>query len=629
MLGLGLGAALIEACATSPEAFRKVADTATAQPSDPKTDGSWSPMVQLKDLTYTFPGTHERPRPDDGWWFSPIHVNLLSSGKVLISGWGRPKEEFCIDKMGRENGETFLLDIRDLENNSTGQMNISPIWEEPLLDGDVLYCSGHVPLGNGKVLFSGGAKYKNLDIQGIGIAVAPPPGNEQDEFGLNYERIFDEDSRKFTRLSATSPAGPNPSPSDRASPNWSWYEQGQMWYPTNTRIPGGKVLVAGGFAKWAGPLDPNQFYNRSLAIFDPSKLPSGQNPWSVLVKHEVAPTALNLADFDYIHSLLLEAPVPASTTQASHHPRQMVLFGGVTGNLSLLSLDDSIPENERLTIPPNSARPAKGANWHVLATDTTTALTSTGEILIMGGGDHGLNEGSRIDLYDPMKDSWRSFDTGITRIRAASTLLPDGTVLILNGEAMWSPNPSQGDRRQPTIFDPAAGTVTNLKAWPDDANDRGYHNFSLLLKDGRILVGGGRTLVTNAQGLEQNRIGCERTDIRIFSPPYLFKGPRPVISKLLTSPELVISNPAKKLVLSYSGPALKKSGGAVLMALGAETHHFDQNQRYVPVTFTQKNGGTVEISPPSSSLAAPEGDYILYLVSDQGVPSIGQSVVVK
>jgi hypothetical protein len=56
---------------------------------------------------------------------------------------------------------------------------------------------------------------------------------------------------------------------------------------------------------------------------------------------------------------------------------------------------------------------------------------------------------------------------------------------------------------------------------------RGYHNVALLLKDGRVLIGGGRVYSDDKEG--KYRIGCERPELRLFSPPYLFRGPRPRI----------------------------------------------------------------------------------------------------
>jgi hypothetical protein len=65
-----------------------------------------------------------------------------------------------------------------------------------------------------------------------------------------------------------------------------------------------------------------------------------------------------------------------------------------------------------------------------------------------------------------------------------------------------------------------------------------------------------------------------------------------------------------------------------LIRPGAVTHGFDQNQRYVPLTFTPGNFPTsrLTVTAPSDSSQAPPGDYMLFLVNKKGVPSIARWV---
>ena len=58
-----------------------------------------------------------------------------------------------------------------------------------------------------------------------------------------------------------------------------------------------------------------------------------------------------------------------------------------------------------------------------------------------------------------------------------------------------------------------------------------------------------------------------------------------------------------------------------LIRLGAVTHAFDQDQRYVPLTFTQ-GAGTLNGSPLANANLAPPGYYMLFIVNSNGVPSI-------
>ena len=45
---------------------------------------------------------------------------------------------------------------------------------------------------------------------------------------------------------------------------------------------------------------------------------------------------------------------------------------------------------------------------------------------------------------------------------------------------------------------------------------RGYHNMAALMKDGRVLVGGGMDY--------SGDVGCEHPNVRLYNPPYTSKG---------------------------------------------------------------------------------------------------------
>jgi len=390
-----------------------------------------------------------------------------------------------------------------------------------------------------------------------------------------------------------------------------WYEDGMMWYPTETRLPGGKILVAAGFNRNCGN---GTCFNRDLEIFDPEALAQNQTPWSTLLRHDQAPNVYDPGIKDYTHSFLLPTPIPKE--RGNGIERESVLMG-YPGKVALLSLAPNVSNADRVFIPPTAGRPGNAMAW-----DSSSALVGTGEILVMGGGADPKGEAQRIDLYNPYKATWRSKDTGITRHNPTTTLLPDGTVLILNGEPGNDKQPGEdpnvlGDRRQPQIYDPYTDILTTLSAWPDEnPQERGYHSFSLLLMDGRILLGGGMV------GLGQ--VGCERPDARIFNPPYLFKGERPKIENFTNPIKL-----GRTFDLIYSGISLRRSRGVALMALGSETHSFDQNQRYVPLEVVSEIEHLLQVKAPADSRIAPEGNYVLYLIGENGVPAAGRLVQVQ
>jgi len=525
---------------------------------------TWGPVVDLRDNSNAFPDG----KPPGGWWVTPIHANLLANGKVLVTGWSRHDRESCVLGGTRRHGTTFVVDPDDLTASSFG---VTPIDEHGSPAADVLYCSGQAPMPDGKILFTGGSSYLHLGTP------------TEQEFGLDYARVYDPMTDSFTRVA--SPMGGGPSGNNAT------------WYPTNTRLADGRILVTGGFTRCCG----DQFANNSVQIFDPSAFDHATNPWTTLVPHDQSRSELTPGLRDYTHTILLPRPV-----HAGGHVRDVALVGA-QGKTLLLSTTPGVPANQRLVLADGGARPGNAAAW-----DSTAALLSTGELLTMGGtSDPAIAQ--RADLYNPATRTWRSVDTGIGRHNASSVLLPDGTVLLINGE---NGNGFAGDRRRPQIFDPATGNVTTLAPWPDDSKERGYHNMALLLEDGRVLIGGG---TSSAGG-----IGCERADLRIYNPPYFSLGARPILVGAAEPTAMTIGGDAVSLEVS-NGP-LRARGGVVLMAHGSFTHAFDQNQRYVPLDYTLAADGTLRVTPPATDAIAPQGDYILYLVSAAGVPSVGKSV---
>ena len=107
-----------------------------------------------------------------------------------------------------------------------------------------------------------------------------------------------------------------------------------------------------------------------------------------------------------------------------------------------------------------------------------------------------------------------------------ATLLPDGTVLVTGGTA--GPGFNDVSPGKPVhaaeLWDPATDTWTTLAA---EAVDRCYHATALLLPDATVLsAGGGEFMV----GAAPNAPADTHRDAQIFRPPYLFRGPRPVIT---------------------------------------------------------------------------------------------------
>ena len=120
-----------------------------------------------------------------------------------------------------------------------------------------------------------------------------------------------------------------------------------------------------------------------------------------------------------------------------------------------------------------------------------------------------------------------------------------------------------------------------------------------------LISGGGRFGGTSVD---------DQLSAEIFSPPYLFKGARPVIT---AAPGTLAYNAG----FSVTTPDAARIATVSMIPLGSVTHHFNFNQRYVSLPF-QVNGGALTVQSPANANFAPPGYYMLFIVDTAGIPSV-------
>src|SRR5205807_10444479 len=99
-----------------------------------------------------------------------------------------------------------------------------------------------------------------------------------------------------------------------------------------------------------------------------------------------------------------------------------------------------------------------------------------------------------------------------------------------------------------------------------------------------------------------------------------FKGPRPVITSTPASVDY-----GKQFDVGASVPATIKT--VSLVRLSSATHAFNMNQHINFLPFTI-DGDKLKVTSPVSPNVCPPGHYMLFILSDQGVPSIAKIVQV-
>jgi hypothetical protein len=183
-----------------------------------------------------------------------------------------------------------------------------------------------------------------------------------------------------------------------------------------------------------------------------------------------------------------------------------------------------------------------------------------------------------------------------------ATLLPDGKVLATGGTSTDGFSDRAGAVRLAEVWDPV---TENWSLLATGRVTRVYHSTTLLLPDGRVLHAGSG----DGPGLPRE------LSAEIFSPPYLFRGPRPTITD---SPSAVGYGQQFFLASPNAGQTVR----VTLVRLGSVTHAFDQSQRFIELDF-RKTAGGVTVTGPGSNTVAPPGPYLIFILNGDGVPSVG------
>lgn len=194
---------------------------------------------------------------------------------------------------------------------------------------------------------------------------------------------------------------------------------------------------------------------------------------------------------------------------------------------------------------------------------------------------------------------------GLARVNVNLVALPDGTVFVSGGRPLAG-MPANGGACW--IYDPVAMTWQECDSV---ANRRAYHSIALLLPDGRVATAG-------------NECPADTT-YEVFSPPYLFASdatlaPRPEITSL---PNLV--HHGHDFVIETPSPA--SIARVVLLRPMAVTHQTDSEQRVIQLAFHPSGPTELTATAPNGwhpHALAPRGYYMVFLIDDQGVPSVGQ-----
>ncbi len=201
---------------------------------------------------------------------------------------------------------------------------------------------------------------------------------------------------------------------------------------------------------------------------------------------------------------------------------------------------------------------------------------------------------------------WRQVGSmAFGRIYHSMTILPDGDVLVTGG------GPSSAPTDVANAILPAELWSATTETWTTMASmhaPRLYHSSALLMPDARVLIsGGGR--------FDDVTVSTDQFTGELFSPPYLFKGPRPVIT---SAPGTLQYGQA----FTVQTPDAARVAKVSLVRFGSITHSFNTAQRYLSLSFTQASGQSLTVTAPANANLATPGNYMLFVVDTNGVPSV-------
>ena len=370
--------------------------------------------------------------------------------------------------------------------------------------------------------------------------------------------------------------------------NETWTEQPEMrhgrWYPSQVLMPDGRTMIMSGRDETG--VKPN--INPDIELFTPSSDLNGRGSLALLGQRGGAGQPPLSGDYPHLFSM------PSGRTLVAGPFKNDSWFVNAPGPSNTYSWTDA----PNLPID------------HLWGTAVLMPGGTGGSTRVMEVGGFSDGAPSRVtETFDEANTGlgWRAAPSlNIARAHHNTLLLPDGSMVSVGGGVgtrdgdQWQADPEQ---RQVELWDPV---TASWRLGAEQAESRAYHSTALLLPDGRVLSAG-----DDVNG------GIDRDTAEIYEPPYLHKGPRPVISSAPATAGFGSS-------FDVDTPDTNVTK-AVMIAPSATTHNTDMSQRYIELGIAQRSGGVRLTAPASAELATP-GYYMLFLLNAQGVPSVAKFI---
>lgn len=274
-------------------------------------------------------------------------------------------------------------------------------------------------------------------------------------------------------------------------------------------------------------------------------------------------------------------------------------------------------EEKGNVIAAGSRRSQRGDDDDAMTGNAVMFDATRGKILTFGGSPsyQDSNAGSNaylITLSEPgSKPDVRFASNGLNHARSfhTSVVLPDGQVFITGGQTYAVPFSDNDAVFEPEMYSPDQDKFSKMQS---NSIVRVYHSISLLLPDATVFTAGG--------GLCGD-CTTNHFDGQIYTPQYLLNHDGSLAARPKIKSASVDAS-RKRLEVKADSPV----SSASLIRFGTATHTVNTDQRRVPLHLNRTNENQYRADLPDDLGVLLPGYYMLFVMNENGVPSISKTI---
>ncbi|HEY9847119.1 MAG TPA: galactose oxidase-like domain-containing protein, partial [Candidatus Caenarcaniphilales bacterium] len=348
---------------------------------------------------------------------------------------------------------------------------------------------------------------------------------------------------------------------------------GGRWYPTLVTLPDGRIITFTGVRDNADePFGADDLNNIPEIYAEPNGEPGN---WTALPTRDIYPM--------YSHIFLMQ-------------DGRLFYSGGYQGFNTLSPRIYNYNNNTTQLVPGLRNINTRGEPISVMLPPVQDQ-----RVLVAGGGDPTTNATDIINLKAANPAYAPAAPINYARMHGLGVVLPDRTVLICGGSQ--TPQDPATATLYSEIFNPVTNTwsIAAKNFWP-----RLYHTVALLLPDGRVVLSGG------------NPTGYQELRLEVYRPPYMFKPNRPTYGAAFQN------TLAYGSIIGIPTPQSQQIQYVSLLKPMANTHTLETGQRLIDLQIVSRaTPGYIHAQLANDRNLTPPGWYMLFIVDNRGVPSMG------